>query len=159
MSSLLSYCFLVLAGFWVYTSQESTQVAQHSVSISRDSVRVIEIATTGIDLSYDVTEIEAKAGEKLTIRYVNASETMPHNIVLVKTEEDIRPVGIAALKAHNTGYIPETEMDRIIAYSELAQPGDVIELTLTIPPPGIYPYICTYSGHFTMMQGRLISVE
>ncbi|TVQ02364.1 MAG: hypothetical protein EA359_11920 [Balneolaceae bacterium] len=30
-------------------------------------------------------------------------------------------------------------------------------VTVTVPPPGSYPYICTYPGHFTMMQGRLIS--
>ena len=122
-------------------------------------LETVEIETTGIDLSYSVAEIEAKAGEKLTIRYVNASETMSHNIVLVKGDEDIRPVGIAALKAHRNDYIPEDEMDRIFAYSELAHPGDTVEFTFTVPPPGVYPYICTYSGHFTMMQGRLIATE
>lgn len=121
--------------------------------------KVVEIHSTGIDLSYSVTEIEATAGEQLTIRYINKSEGMQHNIVLVHGEADIRPVGIAALKAHANDYIPEKEMDRIIAYSDLAQPGDTIEFTFTVPPPGIYPYICTYSSHFTMMQGRLISTE
>jgi len=118
--------------------------------------RVVELRTEGSDLSYDVTKIEAKAGEQLTIRYINASE-MYHNVVLVKSEDDIRPVGIAALQAYQNDYIPEGEMNRILAYTKLADPGETVELTFTVPPPGIYPYICTYSGHFTSMQGRLIS--
>ena len=136
-----------------------TKTSAYSSLTDAKSNRVIEIKTTGIDLSYSITEIEAAAGEQLTIRYVNESETMPHNIVIVKKDEDIRPVGIAALKAHKTGYIPEEEKDRILAYSEMAPPGTAIEFAFTVPPPGVYPYICTYSGHFTMMQGRLISLE
>jgi len=128
-------------------------------SAEPDSVKVIEIRTTGIDLSYDITEIRANAGDTLTLRYDNSESDMAHNIVVVRNEDDINPVGIAALQAHRNEYIPEDEMDRIIAYSKLAHPGDIIEFSFVVPPPGVYPYICTYSGHFTMMQGRLISEE
>jgi len=119
---------------------------------------VIEMKTEGIELSYSVTEILAKAGDILLIRYINESD-MNHNIVLVKEEADIRPVGIAALQAISSDWIPEKEMHRIIAYSELAYSGDTVEVSFKVPPPGTYPYICTYSAHWTQMQGRLISTE
>jgi|GEM_PF-2346204 len=119
---------------------------------------VVEIKTEGIELSYSVTELRAKAGDILQIRYINESD-MNHNIVLVKEEADIRPVGIAALQAISSDWIPEKEMHRIIAYSELAYSGDTVELSFKVPPPGTYPYICTYSAHWTQMQGRLISTE
>lgn len=119
---------------------------------------IVEIRSKGIELSYSVTEIRAKAGEILLIRYVNDSN-MSHNIVLVRKEEDIRPVGIAALQAVTNDWIPESEMDRILAYSELAHSGDTVEVSFKVPPPGTYPYICTYSAHWTQMQGRLISTE
>jgi len=119
----------------------------------------VEIKTVGIDLTYDITEIEVKAGSILTIRYDNSESDMVHNIVVVQSEDDIHPVGIAALQAHRTEWIPEDEMDRIIAYSKLAYPGDIVEFSFVVPPPGTYPYICTYSAHFTTMQGRLISIE
>lgn len=144
ISNYYSYDFL---GKWTYSS------------IDLDSSKVIEIRSTGIELSYDITEIRANAGDTLTIRYDNSDSDMAHNIVLVRNEEDIRPVGIAAMQAYRNDYIPEDEMDRIIAYSKLAHPGDIIEFSFVVPPPGTYPYICTYSGHFTMMQGRLISEE
>jgi azurin len=119
---------------------------------------VIEILSTGIELSYSVTEIQAKAGTTLRIRYINESD-MSHNIVVVREEADIRPVGIASLQAMATDWIPENEMERIIAFSELAYAGDTVELSFKVPPPGTYPYICTYSAHWTLMQGRLISTE
>jgi plastocyanin len=119
---------------------------------------VLEILSTGIDLNYSVTEIQAKAGSTLRIRYINESD-MSHNIVFVREEADIRPVGVAALQAIANDWIPENEMDRIMAYSELAYPGDTVEFAFKVPPPGTYPYICTYSAHWTQMQGRLISTK
>ncbi|WP_158857144.1 plastocyanin/azurin family copper-binding protein [Lunatibacter salilacus] len=119
---------------------------------------VVEMKTGGIDLNYSVTEIKAKSGDILLIRYINESD-MSHNIVVVREEEDIRPVGIAALQAISSDWIPEKEKHRIIAHSELAYAGDTVEFSFKVPPPGTYPYICTYSAHWTQMQGRLISTE
>jgi len=100
-------------------------------SRSDDSIRVVELRAYGADLRYDVTRIEAKAGEKLTIRFINESD-MPHNVVVVPN---------------------------ILAYTNLARPGETVEFTFTVPPPGTYPYICTYPGHFTSMRGELISTK
>ncbi|MDA0349074.1 MAG: plastocyanin/azurin family copper-binding protein [Verrucomicrobia bacterium] len=120
-----------------------------------DGTRVVDVRSTGIALSYDVTEIKAKPGERIVIRFVNASE-MAHNIVVVKTEVDINPVGIAAISAQADEFVPKQEMDRILAASRLAYPGDTVFVEFTAPTPGVYPYICTFSGHFTLMQGRII---
>jgi azurin len=97
----------------------------------------------------------------LTIRFDNAGE-MTHNIVLVRTEEDIPIVGEAAFQAAFTNnWIPTAEdhVRRIIAHTELAGPGEVVEMTFTAPGPGEYPFICTYASHWTMMQGRLLVGE
>ncbi len=89
---------------------------------------------------------------------------MSHNVVVVKDEADIQPVGIAALSAMASDFIPETlnptayfsqEQDRILAASALAYPGETVFLEFTPDTSGVFPYICTYSGHFTMMQGRI----
>lgn len=116
------------------------------------------VRSEGSDFSYDITEIRATAGSELTIRYINDG-TMPHNIVFVTGESDINDVGIAALQAHQNEYIPENMMEKIFGYTKLVVPGETAEVTITVPEAGTYPYICTYPGHFTMMQGRLISRE
>lgn len=117
--------------------------------------RVIDIRSTGITLTYDVTEVRMKTGEQIALRYTNASD-MVHNLVIVNAEADINPVGIAALTAPQDAFIPSAEKDRILAASELAYPGDTVTVEFTASEPGVHPYICTYSGHFTMMQGRII---
>ncbi|MCB1122353.1 MAG: hypothetical protein KJT03_12445, partial [Verrucomicrobiae bacterium] len=140
----------------------STKVFEPSIDIQ--GAKVVNMESSGIALSFSVTEIRMKAGERLVIRFNNASE-MTHNVVIVKSEEDIYPVGIAALSAQSDGFIPSTlnpkayfsqEQDRILAATNLAYPGDTVMLEFIPTEPGSYPYICTYSGHFTMMQGRII---
>lgn len=131
---------------------------QEGRSVTVEPDEVLEIRSEGSDFSYDITEIRATAGSELTIRYIN-NGTMPHNILFVNSEADINPVGIAALQAYQNEYIPEDQMDKIFGYTSLAVPNDTVEVTITVPDPGTYPYICTYPGHFTLMQGRLISRE
>ncbi len=117
------------------------------------------LGTLGDELAYDVVEIRAKAGSTITIEFVNNSGGMPHNVVFVNAESDINPVGIAALEASAHEYIPQNELGRIFAYTGMAGPGEALTITLTVPEePGVYPYICTYPGHFTVMQGRLIAL-
>jgi len=138
-----------------HDSHPSPPVPAPGRAIVAASGRPIELRSTGVALSYDVTEIRAKAGERLSLLYANESE-MVHNLVIVRSESDIEPVGIAALAAHATEWVPSSERARILAASPLAQPGQTVTLDFTAPSPGVYPYICTFSGHFTVMQGRLI---
>ena len=147
---------LVAALGVMHASQSVTGQGQ---SVTATAGKVVVIRTTGVELSYSVTTIRAKAGETITVRYDATASEMAHNIVLVRGEADIQPVGVAALAAHGTDYIPAGERDRIVSHSVLAYPGETIEWTFVVPPPGTYPYICTFSGHFTMMQGRLISTD
>ncbi|PKA97755.1 copper binding plastocyanin/azurin family protein [Flavobacteriaceae bacterium MAR_2009_75] len=160
---LLISCILILA-YTVKNDTGSNDPNSKKSTIDKDFITlpadttVIELKTEGIKLSYSESEIHARAGDILLIRYSNESD-MSHNIVFVNKEEDIRPVGMAALQAATTDWIPENEMKRIIAYSSLVYSGETVELCFKVPPPGTYPYICTYSAHWTQMQGKLISTE
>jgi azurin len=155
---------LVLLGALVsaHVERDEAAVPRHAQagrSVTAGPDTIVEISSTGVELAYSVTTIRAKAGETVTIRYDNTTSDMAHNFVLVRTEDDIAPVGTAAIAAHGNDYIPASKMDRILAHSALVYPGDTLEWSFVVPPPGTYPYICTYSGHFTMMQGRLISTD
>ena len=136
---------------------DTALLKDESVSVSDGDTLVIK--SSGADLSYDITEIRATAGDTFTIEYDNSQSVMPHNIVFVYSRADIQPVGIASLRASQNDYIPtdEASLEKIFGYTELARPGDTVYITITVPEPGTYPYICTYPGHFTMMQGQLIS--
>lgn len=118
----------------------------------------VTIGTLGDELAYDVVEVRAEAGSEITVAFANYSAGMPHNVVFVNGESDINPVGIAALQASKDQYVPQGELDRMFGYTTLAGPGETVYVTITVPEePGSYPYICTYPGHFTVMQGILVA--
>lgn len=118
----------------------------------------VTIRAVGSQLVYETTEIEAEAGTELTIRFVNEG-AMPHNVVVLEADANVEEVGIAALQAQDTEYVPMSKEDQIVGYTEMAQPQETVSVTITVPPPGEYPYICTFPGHFRTMQGVLTSVE
>lgn len=150
----------VLVGSIVLLGVQSPAAPAGPPEASDDEVdEVVTIKVVGSKLEYETTEIELEAGTTVTLRLDNSESTMPHNIVLLKNQDDIRSVGIAALQAQQTDYVPESASDKIIAHTVLARPGEVVEVTFEVPSPGEYPYICTYPGHFQTMRGMLTSVE
>ena len=67
-------------------------------------------------------------------------------------------VGEAATQAAFTNnWIPvgAEHAARMIAYTPLAGAGETVEVTFTVPPPGAYPFICTFASHWTLMRGQL----
>ena len=118
----------------------------------------IVIRSEGANLEFNPTEIAVKQGKRVRIRYIN-NGTFPHNIVILKKDADIDIVGLAAFQAGATGYIPEKEKGRMIAHSTLAEPGTTIEFTFVAPPPGEYPFVCVYPGHYNMMLGTFKSLR
>lgn len=119
--------------------------------------RVVVVRSKGTELTYEPAVIDARAGETLTIRYENLGE-MTHNIVVVKSEQDIPVIGEAAFQAaFTTNWIPTGPefAARMLAYTPLAAAKETVEVTFTVPPPGEYPFICTFASHWTLMRGRL----
>ena len=132
--------------------------ARTGQSAQRDTGRIVVVRSRGTELSFEPAVISATAGETLTIRYENVGD-MTHNIVVVRAAEDIPIIGEAAFQAAFTNqWIPtrEDHARRMIAHTRLAGPKEAVEVTFTVPPPGAYPFICTYASHWTTMRGRLI---
>ncbi len=112
----------------------------------------------GNQMLYEQTEFTVQPGQTVRITFENTATTpaMTHNVVFVRTRDDIDPVGQAALTAADNEYIPASEMNRILAYTPLAEPGETVTVEFTAPStPGDYPYICTFPGHYMMMQGTM----
>ena len=84
---------------------------------------------------------------------------MLHNWLLVKPGSAQEIGELADQMASQTegfskGYIPDS--DKILVASKLLSPKQVQEITFQAPEkPGEYPYLCTFPGHWRMMQGTL----
>ncbi|MBK1438712.1 ThuA domain-containing protein [Parapedobacter sp. ISTM3] len=108
------------------------------------------------EMKYDVTNFTAKAGQTLKIIFENPDH-MQHNLLVLKPGTLDR-VGQAAddLAKQPNGvelqYIPNTP--DVLFSTPLVNPEERYELTFTVPTtPGDYPYVCTFPGHWRIMQG------
>ena len=118
----------------------------------------VVIRSTGPSLEYFPPRLALKNGLRVRIRFINDG-TLPHNIVFPKTEDDIDALGLAAMDADETGYVPVAMKARMIAYSTLAAPNQTVEVTFVVPAPGEYWYVCLYPGHKANMLGTLRSLR
>jgi azurin len=115
----------------------------------------VVIRPVGDQLEFDTAEFTARAGQTLTIIFENTatSEAMSHNVVVLTTGADINRLGAAAMAAGEAmDYVPDDPA--VVAATPLAAPGETVEVTFTVPDqPGAYPFVCTFAGHYVMMQG------
>ena len=117
----------------------------------------ITIRASSSTLEFEPSAIAVRQGTELHIRFINAG-TLPHNLVFVRDENDIDTLAAVASKAGGS-YLPLALKDRLLAYSTLASPGDTVEFSFRVPPPGEYTYVCFMSGHSNMMLGTLRSLH
>lgn len=120
-----------------------------------DGVRTVTVTPKGDQMLFEQTELTVVAGETVRLVFKNTatSPAMQHNVVLVTGPDVINRVGQAAMNASATAYVPED--DAVLAATPLAAPGETVEVTFTAPSEGTYSYICTFPGHYMMMQGTL----
>jgi azurin len=114
---------------------------------------VIEAA---LGLQYVQKLLTAKAGEKLTIRFKNP-DVVPHNWLLAKPGS-LQKLGekcnlmITDPQGLQKHYVPDS--DDVIAYTDMTNPMGEFIIHLTAPKEkGDYPYLCTFPGHWMVMNG------
>jgi uncharacterized cupredoxin-like copper-binding protein len=124
------------------------------------SVETMEKSNLGEYKKSTDGDIIAKRNQPLLIEFNNPDAT-PHNFVLVQPNA-LEEVGLAAnnmakdpIAAKNGQFIPDSE--KIIAHTKMLNQGETDFLRLKAPKkPGVYPYICSFPGHWTIMKGNLI---
>lgn len=124
-------------------------------------VRVIAIGTVVERMIYDKEIIFVQAGKPVEFRFAN-TDNMPHNFAIVQPGS-LEEVGLLAeatsrdADAAERHYVPKS--DKVMLASRLLQPGESQAITFEAPQtPGVYPYVCTYPGHWRRMFGALYVV-
>lgn len=113
-------------------------------------------------LQFAPKEFSVAPGSKVRLAFSNP-DIMMHNWVLLKpgTVDEIGALAdqlASQADAMAKGYLPES--DKIIHASQLLGPNGKEEIVFTAPSePGNYPYICTFPGHWRIMQGTLTVTE
>lgn len=117
----------------------------------------VTLQPVGNEMRYAQTEFTVRAGEEVEIVFENVatSSAMKHNVVVLDSDDDavVERVGLAA--APETDYVPDDPA--VLAATPMSDPGETVRVTFTAPTePGRYRYICTYPGHYILMQGTMI---
>ncbi|MBY0459779.1 MAG: HEAT repeat domain-containing protein, partial [Gemmataceae bacterium] len=126
-------------------------------------VRVIRVGTLFDQMAYDKERIVVAAGKPVEFAFEN-TDIMPHNFVIVAPGQ-LEKVGAAAEAfatepgAAAAQYVPNMPAGVVLLKSKLLQTRQSEQLKFTAPKePGIYPYVCTYPGHWRRMHGALYVV-
>jgi putative heme-binding domain-containing protein len=125
-------------------------------------VRVIRVGTLFERMSYDKDVIAVRTGKPVEFVFEN-SDMMPHNFVIAQPGS-LEEIGLEAEAtaqqpgAAERNYVPRSS--KILLASTLLQPRGREKLSFNAPSePGVYPYVCTYPGHWRRMYGALYVVE
>ena len=131
-----------------------------SSSAAASGPREIDL-TANDTMKYNITNIEAKPGEDLKVVLTNIGtqpeQVMGHDWVLLKSGSDVAAYDAAALNAKDTGYIPASLSDEVIAKIDILGPRKSGEADFKAPTtPGDYPFLCTFPAHYQAgMKGTL----
>ncbi|MGL4629863.1 MAG: plastocyanin/azurin family copper-binding protein [Leadbetterella sp.] len=155
--------------------QESAQVMDHSMhstikaTNSITAKRTTEIPAdwngqidqtltigTKPGLKFSVSKLQVKAGSKIKLVF-NNNDDMLHNLLIVKPGT-VTKVGEEAFKLGTEGeakaFVPSLE--EVVYHTGLLQPESSESIYFKAPEePGDYTFVCTFPGHYTLMQGIL----
>jgi putative heme-binding domain-containing protein len=113
----------------------------------------------GKNLTFAKASFTVRAGEPIQLTFANP-DVVPHNWALAKPGT-LAKVGDLANKiisdpdAAVLQYVPRT--DDVLVHTDVVPPQDQFVVYFRAPTsPGRYPYLCTFPGHWMVMNGVMI---
>lgn len=128
------------------------------------AAKTCELNITGNDqLQFNKSELVVEADcdkVKLTLEHVGEMpvEQMGHNWVLAETGDwkELAQAGQSA--GLENEYLPEGD-DRVIVHTDMIGGGETTSVTFDVSnleKGGDYTYFCSFPGHWSIMNGKLI---
>lgn len=132
-----------------------------SVSAFADDCSVTIDSTDSMQFDKKTMTV-SKACKEFTVNLTHsgilAEKVMGHNWVLTKTS-DVRPVATDGMSAGlENNYVKKGD-ERVIAFTEVIGGGEKTSVTFSVDElseNGDYTFFCSFPGHYTVMQGKLI---
>jgi azurin len=177
-ATLLPMAAILLFGNWMSTDKSSTTESialcetkptsglldqpKNTFRIERSednraTTIVIEIVPEM--MKFDLASFKVKAGDKITLEIDNL-DGMQHNLLIAKpgTLDIVGAAADAMLrdpKASEKFYVPE--IPEVLFATKMIGPQELYTLSFTAPTtPGQYPFLCTFPGHWRMMNGIMV---
>jgi azurin len=145
-------------------SSESTSDSGSAVTVTSDGVAQVTIGGTD-QMQYTVNEFTVEAGQEIELTFVHEGSLpvnqMGHNVVILQAGEDYMAFGrqLSSTDGYSldNDYLPEGVRDGLVAYTDMVGGGETTTIRFTAPEtPGDYPYLCSFPGHYPMMNGIMV---
>lgn len=126
---------------------------------AQPGLQTVTIKTLPERLLYDVREFKVKAGAPVKLVFENPDVT-PHNLLIVQpgAADDVGLAGNEMAKLTDgmaRHFIPDSP--KILHKTKLLNQGETEILRFIAPATaGVYPYLCTFPGHWLVMKGEMI---
>jgi len=124
-------------------------------------VTIVRLKTVREEMRYDQKTFTVVAGKPVEIILENP-DAMQHNLV-VGNQKSMDIIGAAADKmitakdGAEKNYVPN--IPQVIAATPLVNPDQTYRLKFIAPTqPGNYPFVCTFPGHWRIMNGTMTVV-
>jgi azurin len=111
------------------------------------------------NLQYSTKILECQAGESIQLTFANP-DVVPHNWALLRPNS-LEKIGAMANglvndpDAYLRHYVPESK--DVLCYTDIVEPKEEGTIFFVAPTePGRYPFLCTFPGHWMVMNGELI---
>jgi putative membrane-bound dehydrogenase-like protein len=127
-------------------------------AVSGRQATVIKLGVIKNEMKYDLKSFTVEAGKPVEIVFEN-QDFMQHNLVITQIGS-LNNVGKAADKLASDPrgaemhYVPD--LPEVLFKTKLVDPQGSVTLTFIAPDkPGDYPFVCTFPGHWSIMNGTM----
>ncbi len=141
------------------TTGKMSQASTKPTVSEQDDVTTVWLEVVPELMKFNRDTFTVKAGKKIMLELDNL-DGMQHNLLILKPNT-LEKVGAAAdamlrdPKASEKHYVPE--IPEVLFATEMLGPNEVYTLKFTAPTtPGNYPFVCTFPGHWRMMNGIMV---
>ncbi|MCH2363780.1 MAG: HEAT repeat domain-containing protein, partial [Planctomycetes bacterium] len=127
-------------------------------------LKLVKISCKPEVMKFTVEQFAVKTGQPVKLVFTNPDAT-DHNLVIVQPDA-LSEVGMAANemardpKNANSDFIPGSKKALIIEATPMIGPtrASLVHVLRFKAPakPGVYPYVCTFPGHWVIMNGIMV---
>lgn len=134
---------------------------------TQENLKVVNISCEPERMLYTLDQFHVQPNQPVKLVFTNPDAT-DHNLLIVR-DGALEEVGMAANEMAkdprnaNSDFIPKNKRSLIIQAAPMIGPtrkSRVHVLRFSAPSaPGVYPYVCTFPGHWVIMRGNMVVAD
>lgn len=142
------------------TGRAKPPTPKEAIFDAQKNLSRVDISIIKERLLYSLNRFEVKPGQPVRLELINPDAT-PHNLVIVAPGA-LEEIGMAANEmakdpeaAKSGQFLPDSK--KILHHSRMLNANQSEVMRFTAPEkPGVYPFLCTFPGHWILMRGEMI---